>query len=93
MARRLSAMRFAFQMRGLVDPTETARMVSIWEGIRPTHGAPPDQAAPLMPSEVIAHGRVGQKHWEVVISWAWRPSDRSWVAISRSERRAEVLGR
>jgi integrase len=53
MARRLSALRFAFRMRGLRDPTEAARVVAVWEGIRRTHGAPPDQAAPLMPPELL----------------------------------------
>jgi len=48
MARRLSAMRFAFRMRGRPDPTGAARVVAVWEGIRRTHGAPADQAAPLM---------------------------------------------
>jgi integrase len=52
-ARRLSAMRFAFRLRGLPDPTEAARVVAVWEGIRRTHGAPPDQAAPLMPPELL----------------------------------------
>ena len=53
MARRLSALRFAFRMRGLPDPTEAARVVAVWEGIRRTHGAPADQAAPLMPPELL----------------------------------------
>jgi site-specific recombinase XerD len=53
MARRLSAMRFAFKMRGLADPTGAARVVAVWEGIRRTQGAPPDQAAPLMPPELL----------------------------------------
>ena len=53
MARRLSALRFAFRMRGLPDPTQAARVVAVWEGIRRTHGAPADQAAPLMPPELL----------------------------------------
>ena len=53
MARRLSALRFAFRMRGLPDPTGAARVVAVWEGIRRTHGAPADQAAPLMPPELL----------------------------------------
>ena len=53
MARRLSAMRFAFRMRGLPDPTGAARVVAVWEGIRRTHGAPADQSAPLMPPELL----------------------------------------
>ena len=38
---------------GLPDPTEAARVVAVWEGIRRTHGAPADQAAPLMPPELL----------------------------------------
>ncbi|MDQ3885629.1 MAG: site-specific integrase, partial [Actinomycetota bacterium] len=49
MSRRLSAIRFAHQLRDLPDPTTGARVVAVWEGIRRTHGAPPEQAAPLMP--------------------------------------------
>ncbi|MDQ1492293.1 MAG: hypothetical protein QOD57_3206 [Actinomycetota bacterium] len=53
MSRRLSAIRFAHAMRGLADPTDHARVLAVWEGIRRTHGAPPDQAAPLMPPELF----------------------------------------
>src|SRR5665647_3788701 len=53
MSRRLSAIKFAHQMRNLSDPTRNARVVAVWEGIRRTHGAPPDQAAPLMPPELF----------------------------------------
>jgi site-specific recombinase XerD len=53
MSRRLSALRFAHQLRGHPDPTRHARVVAVWEGIRRTHGAPPDQAAPLMPPELF----------------------------------------
>jgi integrase len=53
MSRRLSALRFAFRMRGLADPTQGARVVAVWEGIRRTHGAPSDQSAPLMPPELL----------------------------------------
>jgi site-specific recombinase XerD len=53
MSRRLSAIKFAHQMRNLPDPTRNARVVAVWEGIRRTHGAPPDQAAPLMPPELL----------------------------------------
>lgn len=49
MSRRLSALRFAHQLRNLPDPTKHARVATVWEGIRRTHGAPPDQALPLMP--------------------------------------------
>jgi integrase len=53
MARRLSALRFAFRLHRLPDPTENPRVVAVWEGIRRTHGAPPEQAAPLMPPELL----------------------------------------
>jgi site-specific recombinase XerD len=53
MSRRLSAIRFAHRLRDLPDPTEAARVVAVWEGIRRLHGAPPDQAAPLMPPELF----------------------------------------
>jgi integrase len=52
MSRRLSAIKFAHQLRNLPDPAAQARVVAVWEGIRRTHGAPPDQAAPLMPPEL-----------------------------------------
>lgn len=53
MSRRLSAIRFAHQLRDLPDPTSNARVVAVWEGIRRTHAAPPEQAAPLMPPELF----------------------------------------
>ncbi len=52
MSRRLSALKFAHQLRDLPDPTTNARVVAVWEGIRRLHGAPPDQATPLMPPEL-----------------------------------------
>ena len=53
MSRRLSAIRFAHQLRDQPDPTSNARVTAVWEGIRRTHGAPPEQAAPLMPPELF----------------------------------------
>jgi len=53
MARRLSALRFAHRLRDLPYPTDHARVVAVWEGIRRTHGAPAEQAAPLMPPELL----------------------------------------
>lgn len=53
MSRRLSALKFVHQLNNLPDPTANARVVAVWEGIRRTHGAPPDQAAPLMPPELF----------------------------------------
>jgi site-specific recombinase XerD len=53
MSRRLSAIRFAHRLRNHPDPTTGARVVAVWEGIRRTHGAPPDQATPLMPPELF----------------------------------------
>lgn len=49
MSRRLSAIRFAHRLRDLPDPTASARVVAVWDGIRRTHARPPDQAEPLMP--------------------------------------------
>ncbi len=53
MSRRLSAIRFAHRIHDLGDPTANARVVAVWEGIRRTHGAPPEQATPLMPPELF----------------------------------------
>ncbi|MEU7818585.1 site-specific integrase [Pseudonocardia sp. NPDC049154] len=53
LSRRLSAIRFAHQLADHADPTATARVLAVWEGIRRTHGAPPEQAAPLMPPELF----------------------------------------
>jgi integrase len=54
MSRRLSAIKFAHSMRNLPDPTEHARVVAVWEGIRREHSAPPEQATPLMPPDLQA---------------------------------------
>lgn len=54
MSRRLSAIRFAHRLRDLPDPTANARVLAVWEGIRRVHGAPPDQAPPLMPPELFS---------------------------------------
>lgn len=53
MSRRLSAIRFAHQLRNLPDPGEHARVVAVWEGIRRIHGAPPAQAPPLMSPDLF----------------------------------------
>ncbi|WP_088319835.1 site-specific integrase [Kineosporia sp. R_H_3] len=53
MSRRLSSIRFAHAARDLPDPTATARVQTVWEGIRRVHGAPPDRAKPLMPPELL----------------------------------------
>jgi len=53
MSRRMSALKFAHQLRNLPDPTRNARVVAVWEGVRRTHGAPPEQSAPLMPPELF----------------------------------------
>lgn len=66
MSRRLSAMKFAHQLRNLPDPTRNARVVAVWEGIRRTHGAPPEQSAPLMPPELfdVVTACPNQKVWK-----------------------------
>lgn len=71
MARRLSALRFAHRLRGMPDPTEAARVVAVWEGIRRTHGAPPLQAAPLMPPEL----------WDVIEAC---PTTKTWRTKGRA---------
>jgi site-specific recombinase XerD len=53
MSRRLSAIRFTHQLHDVPDPTRNARVLAVWEGIRRTHGAPPEQAAPLMPPDLF----------------------------------------
>ncbi|GAB7192783.1 site-specific integrase [Kineococcus sp. NUM-3379] len=53
MSRRLSALKFAHRMQGLTDPTTHPRVISVWEGIRRTHGAAPQQASPLKPPELF----------------------------------------
>ena len=70
MSRRLSGIRFAHRMRNLPDPTAAARVIAVWEGIRRTHGAPPEQSAPLMPPEL----------WDVVDRC---PTTRTWKAAKR----------
>lgn len=70
MSRRLSGIRFAHRMRDLPDPTASARVIAVWEGIRRTHGAPPEQASPLMPPEL----------WDVLDRC---PVMRSWKAKKR----------
>ncbi len=50
--RHLSGIRFAHKTRDLHDPTAAARVTAVWEGIRRTHGAPAEQAAPLVPPEL-----------------------------------------
>jgi len=70
MSRRLSGIRFAHRMRDLPDPTAAARVIAVWEGIRRTHGAPPDQACPLMPPEL----------WDVIDRC---PTRRTWKSPKR----------
>jgi integrase len=53
MSRRLSSIRFAHAAQDLADPTGAARVQTVWEGIRRLHGAPPEQAKPLMPPELF----------------------------------------
>jgi len=57
MSRRLSAIRFAHQLRNQPDPTRNARVIAVWEGIRRTHGAPPVQAAPLIGATRVVRRR------------------------------------
>ena len=52
MSRRLSAIKFAHRAADHPDPTDNARVIAVWEGIRRLHSAPPEQADPLMPPEL-----------------------------------------
>ncbi len=65
MSRRLSGIRFAHRMRDLPDPTAAARVITVWEGIRRTHGAPPEQSARSCPRTALLSlgqpaGSIGQ---------------------------------
>ena len=66
MSRRLSSIRFAHAARDLPDPTATARVHTVWEGIRRVHGAPPDQARPLMPPDLfdVLDACPTTRHWK-----------------------------
>jgi site-specific recombinase XerD len=65
MSRRLSALRLAHRLGGFADPTTDPRVTTVWEGIRRTHGAPVDQAAPLMPPELydVVEACPDEKRW------------------------------
>ena len=66
MSRRLSALRLAHRLAGSADPTTDPRVTTVWEGIRRTHGAPVDQAAPLMPPELhhVVDACPVEKRWK-----------------------------
>jgi len=49
LSRRLSSIKFAHASAGHPDPATHPRVSTVWEGIRRVHGAPPEQAAPMMP--------------------------------------------
>jgi len=49
LSRRLSSIKFAHASAGHPDPATHPRVMAVWEGIRRVHGAPPEQASPLMP--------------------------------------------
>ncbi|WP_082538470.1 MULTISPECIES: site-specific integrase [unclassified Pseudonocardia] len=53
MSRRMAAIRFFHTLQDLPDPTSPARVTTVWEGIRRVHGAPPNQAPPLMPPQLF----------------------------------------
>jgi integrase len=54
------------------DPTENARVVAVWEGIRRTHATRPDQATPLMPPLL----------WDVLDAC---PTTKTWKTPHRAE--------
>lgn len=72
MSRRLSAIRFAHRLRDLPDPTGSARVVAVWEGIRRTHATRPEQATPLMPPML----------WDVLDAC---PTTKTWRTRSRPD--------
>jgi integrase len=49
MSRRLSSIRFAETAAGISSQLDDAIVATVWEGIRRTHGAPPEQSLPIMP--------------------------------------------
>jgi len=49
LSRRLSSIKFAHASAGHPDPATHPRVMAVLEGIRRMHGAPPQQATPLMP--------------------------------------------
>ena len=49
MSRRLSSIRFAEKAAGVSSQLDDAIVQTVWEGIRRTHGAPPEQSLPIMP--------------------------------------------
>ena len=49
MSRRLSSIRFAERTAGHTSQLDDAIVSTVWEGIRRTHGAPPEQSLPIMP--------------------------------------------
>jgi integrase len=70
MSRRLSSIKFAHRAADLPDPTANARVIAVWEGIRRTHAAPPEQATPLMPPEL----------WDVLEAC---PATKTWKTRTR----------
>lgn len=72
-SRRLSSIRFAHKVRNHADPTQTARVATVWEGIRRTHGTSPEQARPLMPP-VLLDVLDACPH---ITSWKTRPDEPS----------------
>jgi hypothetical protein len=53
LSRRMSAIRFIHRLHDHPDPTRNARVIAVWDGIRRTHGASPDQVNPLMPTDLF----------------------------------------
>jgi site-specific recombinase XerD len=70
MSRRLSAIKFAHRLQDLPDPTDQARVIAVWEGIRRQHATSPEQATPLMPPDL----------WDVLSAC---PATRTWKTPRR----------
>lgn len=80
----LSAIRAAHRAADQPDPAVTARVSAVWEGIRRSHGEPPDQAPPLMPpllDDAVAA-------CPLVRSWKSRPDE---PALAGARDRALLL--
>lgn len=59
MSRRISAIKFAHQMRNLSDPTRNARVVAVWEGYPPHPRRPARPGGPVdAPGSVRRPGRL-----------------------------------
>ncbi|WP_224388974.1 site-specific integrase [Pseudonocardia sp. ICBG1293] len=80
----LSAIRAAHRAANQPDPAVTSRVTAVMEGIRRSHGEPPDQAPPLMPPQLDA----AIAACPLVRSWKNRPDE---PALAGARDRALLL--